>query len=154
MSESLAVDQDELRCRRTPAGYERTADPDPVHEWRQQATEQWCVVAGKPCDDLDELDPVLCTPRPADRPALAVPSELADLHETEPLFDLVDERVHDAVELVGLPQGGVEVLLDVLGRDPLIVLVWLEVLADHVRVPLGDRANRADGPLDRLRRGG
>ncbi|MFI6233508.1 hypothetical protein ACIBD9_08110 [Micromonospora sp. NPDC050784] len=130
MAETLAVHQDELRRPRAPLRREGTADPDPVDQRCEQAAEQWRVVAGEPGDVLDERRSVVGTPRPADRLTLPDPPQDADIQCREPLLDLVDQGIHDAVELVGLPQLGIEVLLDVLRDDPLVLLAGVELLAE------------------------
>jgi hypothetical protein len=154
MPESFAVDQYKLGAGRAPCRRERAADSNAIDQGRQQSPEQRRVVAGELGKDLEELESVRCTPGPAERPALAVSAKLADRDVCESFLDFVDERVRDLVELVGFPQYGVEVLLDVFGDDPFISFVRFHLLPDHVRVPLGHRADCPDCALHRLGCGG
>jgi hypothetical protein len=63
----------------------------------------------------------------------------------------INERVHDAVEFLGLPQVGVEVFLDEFGQNPLVLVETLKVVDDGVGMPLDDRLDHGNGVGDDLR---
>jgi hypothetical protein len=101
--------------------------------WRKRATT--LINAARSADSYDQVVGEACP----------VSRQLASLKAGKALLDFVDERVDDLVELVGLSEICVQVLLDTFGQDPLVLLEVLQFLDDSAGMPLHDGLHRNDG---------
>src|SRR4051812_22999657 len=110
--------------------------------------EEWRVVAREAGDALDERRAVVGLPGPGNRPALPAALDFPLAQGDESLLDLVGQTTDDLMELLRLPQLGLEFFLDELLDDALVAVVGAERFAQLIRVCRHDCSEPSDAGLD------